>query len=468
MYFAGKGGGIISQDAEHSCKLGDALRDGDIIKIKRSLEHIDESEIIKRCNLVYGIKMSDDGPVEPHKSKKAFEFIKQNEVIELFQPIADIYSKDESFTRNNKYEIIYQKNLIANLKVSANLPWSSLSTDFEISYERLRGRTNYNETSMIFDVNLQGRAKVLMTNKVRPSKEFEKAVDDALKDFKPLEKLKDVCKEYGEFWAREIILGGKIQIIRDDFIEISTQTEERTLGASSSINIRNINLNLQGNRSENEIIGINSRESSTKPMYIGGDINMARENINGWIKSLENYTKWRIVEYRDVVSIFEILDHDLRRRVLNTLGRNILYAKVDKCKLTFFPNQQPCIHELDIPKKYKENVKDYQIFATIISEKKGTFSVRVMYTTDDNSTNIRSTNLLIHQFRKSRKNKLRNYLLKIRWIIIGIPNDFNFFDYEDFGGLKELEIKLSNNFSSNHLRILLIFMISTRNVKHIH
>ncbi|KAF0530131.1 hsp70 family protein [Gigaspora margarita] len=423
MYFVGKGGGIISQDAENSCKLGDVLRDGDIIKIKRSLEHIDESEIIKRCNLEYGIKMSDDGPVEPHKSKKAFEFIKQNEIVELFQPIADIYSKDECITRNNKYEIIYQKNLIANLKVSANLPWSSLSTDFEISYERLRGSVNYNETSMKFDVNLQGRAKVLMADKVRPSKEFEKAVDDALKCPNPLEKLKNVCNEYGEFWAREIILGGKIQIIRDDFIEINTQTEERTIGASSSINIRNINQNLQVNRIENESIGIN-----------------------------KNYTKWRIVEYRDVVSIFEILDHDLRRRVLNTLGRNILYAKVDQCKLTFFPNQKPCLHELDIPKKYKENVKDYQIFATIISEKKGTFSVQVMYTTDDNSTNIRSTNLLIHQFRKSRKNKLRKYILKIRWIIIGIPNDFNFFEYEDFGGLKELEVKLSNYFSSNHLQ----------------
>ncbi|CAG8496930.1 11680_t:CDS:2 [Dentiscutata heterogama] len=458
MFFVGKGGGIISEEDENDCKLSDVLHYGNIIKIKRSLKHIDESEIIKRCKLEYGIKMSDDGPVEPHKNKKAFEFIKQNEVVELFQQIADIYSKVESITRNNKYEIIYQKNLITNLKVSTNLPWSSLSTSLNISHKRSNKRANYNETSMTFDVNLQGRAKVIMTNKIRPSKEFEKAVDHALRCPNPIEELKGVCNEYGEFWAREIIIGGKIQIVRDDFVEINTQTEERMLGAGCSIDIRNNNSSLQYNRTENRIIDTNSRESRTRPMYIGGDINMARENVNDWIKTLENYTKWRIVEYRDVVSIFEILDYNLRRRVLDTLGKNILYAKVDLRELTFFQNQKPCIHELDIPKKYKENLKDYQIFATIISKKgKGTFSVRVMYTTDNNSTNLHSANLLIHQFRKSGGNRPREYSLKIGWIIIGIPNDFNYFDFEGFDDLKELEVKLCNNFSSNHQNALDIY-----------
>ncbi|CAG8510671.1 31071_t:CDS:2, partial [Racocetra persica] len=431
MLFVGLRGGLISKYDENHRKLGDILHDRNIIKIKRShdyLEYIDESEIIKRCKLEYGIKMSDDGPVEPYKNKKAFEFIRQNDVVELFQPIADIYNKDEHITRNNNYEITYQKNLIANLNVSTNLPWTSLSADFKISYKKSKGRTNYNENSMTFDVKLQGRAKVIMTNKVRPSKEFKKAVDDALSCSNPVEKLKklkNVCNEYGEFWAREVILGGKIQTVRDDFVEINTQTTETMKGGGVGVNVENVDITLQCNKTESEKIGTNNKESITKSMYIGGDTKMAHKNVDEWVKSLDDYTTWRIVEYRDVVSIFEILEGDLRRRVLDTLGKNILYAQIDQ-----------------------QNLKDYQIFATIISEKqKGTFSVRVIYTTDSNTANLHSANLLIHQFRKSGKNhKVREYSLKIGWTIIGIPNDFNLFDFEDFNGLKELEVELSKDF----------------------
>ncbi|CAG8583902.1 16309_t:CDS:2, partial [Racocetra fulgida] len=198
----------------------------------------------------------------------------------------------------------------------------------------------------------------------------------------------------------------------------------------------------------NKKIESNSKESRTKPIYIGGDTNMARRNVNEWIKSLEDYTRWSIVEYRDVVSIFEVLGDDLRSRVLNTLGKKILYANVDQRKITFIPNQNPYVHELDIPEKYKKNFVDHQIFATIISEKKGTFSVQVMYTTDE------SANLLIHQFRKSGKDKWREYSLKIGWIIIGIPNDFEYFEFEDFNDLEELEIKVTTCALKNYANSL--------------
>ncbi|CAG8485735.1 21177_t:CDS:2, partial [Cetraspora pellucida] len=424
MLFVGLGGGIISQDDEKNYKLGDILHvgeNGKIIKFNRSLEYIDDLEIIKLCKLEYGIKMSEDGPVELHENNKAFEFITQDEVVDLFHPTADIYDKKDCITRNYNYEITCQKNLIANLNVSTNLPWSSLSTEFKISYKRSRGRTNYNETSMTFDVNLQGRAKVIMANKVRPSKRFEKAVDDALKCSNPVEQLKNVCNEYGEFWAREIILGGKIQIIRDGFIEVGTQTKENVTDASVSVNIENVESIFRHNKTEGSKFVTNSKESRTNSKYIGGDSDLARKNVDEWIESLKNYTTWRVVEYRNVVSIFEILEDNLRKCVLDTLGKNILYAQVDQCELKFVPNQKP------------EN-------------EKGTFSVRVIYTTDSNSTKLLSTNLLIHRFRKSGNNKPRKYSLKIGWIIIGIPNGFNYFGFE---GLKEFEVKFSKDFSSN-------------------
>ncbi|CAG8838963.1 15827_t:CDS:1, partial [Racocetra persica] len=120
-------GGIISKGAEKDYKLSDTLHDGNILRIKR-LSEFSELEIIHRCKLEYGIKVSDDGLVDPHG--KAFTFNKHNYVIERFKQNADIYSKTESITRNNKHEITYQKNLISSIKVSSKLPWSSLSAGF--------------------------------------------------------------------------------------------------------------------------------------------------------------------------------------------------------------------------------------------------------------------------------------------------------------------------------------------------
>ncbi|CAG8731781.1 13835_t:CDS:2, partial [Ambispora leptoticha] len=180
--------------------------------------------------------------------------------------------------------------------------------------------------------------------------------------------------------------------------------------------------------------------TGVKSIYIGGDTDVANKDLEKWDKSLEDYTKWKIVEFRDVVSIFEILDSNLRRRVLGILGERIVYAKVDQRNLTF-SNQKPYIHELDVPEKYKGKLDDYKIFASIISEKKGTFFVRVVYKVD-------SADLLIHQFGKDSR---LEYSLKIVWIIIGIPNDFNLFDLKDFN-MSELEIKLSGQVSSNKLQ----------------
>ncbi|CAG8506880.1 7127_t:CDS:2 [Dentiscutata erythropus] len=111
--------------------------------------------------------MPDYEPIEPHKNKRTFEFIKQNEMLDYSNQLQISIAKVERITRNNKYEITYQKNLIANLKVSTNLTFSLLSTDLE-------GGPKYEEaSSMTFDVNLQSRAKVIMANKIR-SKNFKK------------------------------------------------------------------------------------------------------------------------------------------------------------------------------------------------------------------------------------------------------------------------------------------------------
>ncbi|CAG8545651.1 706_t:CDS:1 [Racocetra fulgida] len=421
MHFVSEDGGMISQDAENNFMLNKILYDGKIIKIKRlrSLENIDDSEVIELCQLEYGIKISNDGHVIPHK--KALEFIEPCElhVVELLQPTANIYKKDEKIKRETIREIICQKNLITKMNVSPDLPWSSISAGLDV----LQRESTQEYVS--FDVKLRGRAKVVMTNKVQSTQDFKIAVENALDSNNPIDELKNICDTYGEFWAREVILGGII--VREDIVEISKQAKEKAVDIKYS-------------ESNDKKINTKNKETGVKSIYIGGDTDVANKDLEKWDKSLEDYTKWKIVEFRDVVSIFEILDSNLRRRVLGILGERIVYAKVDQRNLTF-SNQKPYIHELDVPEKYKGKLDDYKIFASIISEKKGTFFVRVVYKVD-------SADLLIHQFGKDSR---LEYSLKIVWIIIGIPNDFNLFDLKDFN-MSELEIKLSGQVSSNKLQ----------------
>ncbi|CAG8735451.1 22195_t:CDS:2, partial [Gigaspora margarita] len=409
MFFVNRLGAIISQDRENDYILNEILQDGNILKIKRDLKRPNELEIIEKCRLKYGIKISKDGLVQTQH--EAFKFTNHDDIVELFSSDVGIH---KNITRDTTHKAVNKKNLTVNAKIFTILPQSPLSVE----------SMNYGETSTTDDIKVQGRAKVKLTSKeVEPSPKFKEAVENALKDSEPVKKLKEICETFGEFWAQEVILGGMIQTSINNAVENDKQTEEKTSEIGGSINVKTTGLNselsLQYKKDENETTGSNSSETGTKSVYIGGNTSMARTNTEAWMESLEDYAKWRIIEYREAVSIFEILESDLREKVLQAFGEKILYAKIDQKDFRFTSNQNPCTHKLDIPQNLKKNLKNYQIYATVISENKGTFSVRVMYASDQ------SANLLIHRFRKYGKNQANKYRLTIRWIIVGIPSNFD-------------------------------------------
>ncbi|CAG8590357.1 hypothetical protein C2G38_2180417 [Gigaspora rosea] len=411
MFFVNRLGAIISQDRENDYILNEILQDGNLLKIKRDLKRPNELEIIEKCQLKYGIKVSKDGLVQTHH--EAFKFIKHDDIVELFSSDVGIH---KNITRDATHKVVNKKNLTANAKIFTILPQSPLSVGINASHKKITESMNYGETSTTDDIKVQGRAKVKLTSKeVEPSSKFKEAVENALKDSEPVKKLKEICEMFGEFWAQEVILGGMIQTSINNAVENDKK------------------------KHENETTDSNSSETGTKSVYIGGNTSMARTNTEAWMESLEDYAKWRIIEYREVVSIFEVLESDLREKVLQAFGEKILYAKIDRKDFRFTSNQKPCTHKLDIPKNLKKNLKNYQIYATIISEKKGTFSVRVMYASDQ------SASLLIHRFRKFGKNKTYTYPLTIRWIIVGIPSNF------DHVG-EEFEIKFSKHIPGDTLQ----------------
>ncbi|CAG8474692.1 3975_t:CDS:2 [Cetraspora pellucida] len=437
MYFVNVENGIISHDQENNRKLKDILRDGNILRIKRDHKRPNELGIIEKCRLKYGITRSENKLVQiQHEDYEAFEFNQHDGIVELFPLDADIFGKHKNTTRDTTHRITNRKVLAAN----AGIFWSSLSAGLNASRNKTTGMMNHGETSMTDDIKVQGRAKVKLTSKeVSPSPKFKRAVKSALESSDPVKDLKEIQEIFGKFWAQEIILGGIIQKSINNTIENNKQTGNNTSEIGSSIRTNAIRLDLQYQKEKSEITDSNSIETDIKSNYIGGDTIKAYTNMEAWVESLEDYANWRIIEYRKVVSIFEILEDNLRERVLEALGEKILYAKIDKQVFRFTSNKTPCKHALDIPENIKKNLKNCQIFATIISKTKGTFSPRVMYTSDQ------SAKLLIHRFRKSRKNKAYTYSLTIGWIIVGIPSNFNSLE-------EEFEIKFNEFIPSDKLQ----------------
>ncbi|CAG8789946.1 19731_t:CDS:1, partial [Racocetra fulgida] len=56
---------------------------------------------------------------------------------------------------------------------------------------------------------------------------------------------------------------------------------------------------------------------------IGGNITTYKDEPE-WIKSLDDFRTWKIIEYDEICPIFDLLDSKLRKEVLEALGQRIL------------------------------------------------------------------------------------------------------------------------------------------------
>ncbi|CAG8555350.1 25142_t:CDS:2, partial [Gigaspora rosea] len=122
----------------------------------------------------------------------------------------------------------------------------------------------------------------------------------------PLKKLGEITKEYGYFYASEIIFGGAI-------IEKNNYRQEK------GVNHVNVNCEVQ-----NEI-----EESTTKILdiskltTIGGKVTLySKKDSQKWKDSVDDSKYWRIISYK-IQPIFDLLDDELRNKVLESFGKQI-------------------------------------------------------------------------------------------------------------------------------------------------
>ncbi|CAG8511884.1 24207_t:CDS:2 [Dentiscutata erythropus] len=128
-------------------------------------------------------------------------------------------------------------------------------------------------------------------------------------------------------------------------------------------------------------------DKHTNFRIIGGNVNDMIEDTSKWIKSLEFYKTWAIIEYGDKFSLYELLSEDLQLKIRQLIG-----------------------------------MRNYKIFASTFNKEnkdpfKNVFSIRIDYQND------KSPYFVIHRIGKVPSNHPQIDLL-ISWIVIGHEKNF--------------------------------------------
>ncbi|CAB5376230.1 unnamed protein product [Rhizophagus irregularis] len=254
------------------------------------------------------------------------------------------------------------------------------------------------------------------------TEEFEKDVIDAIKSKNPGEKFRKIAEDYGQLIPTEVILGGRVYI--NDV-------------KKSSINSTDIFNNATGNigfGSSNANVGINFNNSETTSKFYNfnnirllGGSHPESENFDSeyWIKSLKDYQYWECIEFRNPISIFQLLTDDLRKQTFESIGKRILHTSTEDC--VYHLNEYGRHHIFEL--------QDVNILEIIDDEEVACDVFASVYEDNKNSKNVffncqilrepsAKPSIIIHGFQN--KFKQCKYNLKVRIMVIGYDTNFNF------------------------------------------
>ncbi|CAG8639998.1 2181_t:CDS:2 [Dentiscutata erythropus] len=407
-YFIDQRKAQIFKFDENDLKLGEILsieNDEEILYICREHEH-DLIKLTNKCGYGFIIK---NGSVE-RANYRAFT-IKETPKCHEFE---DKYEED-LFECKNEFQELYKRNFIT-FGSTYVLPWVPifLGANYSSLHKKLE---NYEKAVKYSYIKYRKVSIDIKKDKICVEKEFVDDVEKALSEGTQEEKIKNlkkIAEKYGYFYASSVYFGGVIVEKIEDM------------------------------------------------KYSSGD---KSQKLPGWVDSLQDPGNWEVIEYHEIYSIFSLLENNLKRRVLNTLGKKILKAKVDPFMYFTSESKQRahgiCKQLNDIP-----NIKDCQIFSTILKRKKDKhiFSSCVAYDTPERPIIIVSRVPSKKKFVEKQKLKRRpiHIPIQIGWMVIGYPTET--FDFELSNTIESEKYEVNDQDTISHtsnLNLLDKYVITT-------
>ncbi|CAG8597525.1 4263_t:CDS:2 [Funneliformis mosseae] len=266
-----------------------------------------------------------------------------------------------------------------------------------------------------------GKVSLEFGNYLEPTSEFIKEVENAI-NLKDPKKFKKITEKFGQYIPTKVILGGRAYYRELEMLEEYSKEN----GYVSTINTSGI-----ASKSSN---GKSNSYKTRCSKLIGGaqPASLKKFDEYAWIQSLKDYRNWDCIEFQKPIGIFQLLPDHLRKQVISSLGKRILYSNIKPYEYSLAAYRRwPQVINLDIPSHISEIIQikdnDCSIFATVIDTEKppiisfkGTncFSCQVLCMPDADPK------LIIHCIQKEIG--VRDCKLKIGWMVIGYYKDLNF------------------------------------------
>ncbi|CAG8543228.1 32950_t:CDS:2 [Racocetra persica] len=417
---------ILFED-EDNYKISKIIDRDNCIHIRKDPSKPSFFQFVNKHSLIRGRYFSPDGMEVKIAQQDAFEFKPRGKIPRL-KILNNARLNFYSETCEEEAEKIFAKHFISKANASVFLaPYSfKLGINFEKFYNKKQQASGSYEFT---GVKCEKCSATILPDEIEPTKEFKDAVNKALDqetDELRLNEINKLSEKFGDFFPLETEFGGIIQYQMDSNNNISINSKKIQFG--SDVQDSTLSYNSESN--------LSASKSCTNKDYviIGGDEheckNLNIENVGNqenWLKSLRDHDKWGLINYSKIVSVYELLEDELKMKLFRVLGQRVLHF--DTIEVTFDEkNIMKCKeHEIIIPTdilvNMKKNKETYQIYATILHSKEDiceVFSVHVEY------FSLANPYLVIQCIKEGKSERKFECVVKVAWMIVGFPLNFNF------------------------------------------
>ncbi|RIA88006.1 hypothetical protein C1645_713539 [Glomus cerebriforme] len=276
-------------------------------------------------HLFQGLLFNKNYEIEISK-KIAINFIK----------IPKVNPSDKSYLKIIKPSTNLEVSLISNNIFSFN----NLSTFPSIKVNNIKSYTDY------IHVLIKCERYEILLNKdnIRPTKEFEQIIEEALNSMKPLKALQNVFDEFGHLFPQRIILGRSLKNIISNL---------------SSFNIDNINL-------KSPIF------DSLKPYLDNLNVSylltpkgriIEKSDLPNWIQNINNL---EIIEFDDVIPLYKFLEAEKQNKIDDMLKNNFKILMTGITDLKDLDNNDIEYYKrINIEPSLED--ENYEVFGSVIS-----------------------------------------------------------------------------------------------------
>ncbi|GBB94957.1 hypothetical protein RclHR1_02450010 [Rhizophagus clarus] len=367
----------------------------------------------QKYDLGYGyIRFNDE---VKRAEKRAFTIIKGCELINA--------SANDCMKGWAKLDSNEDRTMKINLSYSANFDFKKF-INLGVSYKKSKSEDSSLETNISHEYTNYSKAFLNFKGYITPTFEFTNAVEAAVNS-NNRQKLLQITEDYGQFVPISITFRGKvyyhsIEITSGSIME-DTEETYTSLSVTEHLDTKSPKLH-------------KTSEKTSKRFYkkynkiIGGDFPKSLNNFDevAWTTSLNrDFTTWDIIEFKEIMSIFQILPYSLRKKVSDLAGKKILhlvYKDIDYSPDDYLV--RPFIVKLNAPSNILNILEnkdaDCSIFVTISNmdpSDKDTFN--------DYQLTVLRTNFYEEQSGSHKiKTKLLNYEGALRFSqlpLLGVP-----------------------------------------------